>query len=60
MNKEVDPAKTFNVHSSMVEKLWRPDVYITEGREGYRHDVATDNLALDIQVWLKYQVAPMG
>ena len=57
MNKEVDHAKIFNLHASMVEKLWRPDVYLTEGREGYRHNVATDNLALDIQVGFDSQVS---
>ena len=48
-DKEVDPEKPFNIHASMAEYLWRPDVIFNEGRDAKRHDVSTSNLALDIQ-----------
>ena len=48
--KSIDPDKPFNIHASVAEQLWRPDVLFNEGRDGSRHDVSTSNLALDIQV----------
>ena len=49
-DKDIDPDNIFNVHSSMVEQIWRPDVFVNEAREGFRFEITTENLALDIQV----------
>ena len=49
-NKQLKPDEKFNIHSSVVKSLWRPDVYFNEARKGHRFDISTENLALDIQV----------
>ena len=45
----VDDDKLYNIHSSWVEELWRPDTLFPDVKGAYRHDVSTDNLALDIK-----------
>ena len=41
--------KVYNIHSSWVENLWRPDTTFPKVKSANRHDVATENLALDIK-----------
>ena len=40
----------YNIDSSFVDKIWRPDIFYGWARKGKRHKVSRDNLALDITV----------
>ena len=38
-----------SVDASLVDQIWRPDVFFVDSREQNRHSVVTDNRMLDIQ-----------